>query len=933
MRRLMTFVLGLALSMTMFAVPAQAAPPDHIDLDRLQVLLDGSPAGIEGYFLTVQGGPTAAQQSPKQVKMTVLAIADKSGPDGALIMFKADMTDPVMQNIGGIAAGMSGSPLYIKDGTDKVIGALSYGDVFTLDGLGLATPIEYMINTQNSFPPVSNSTLSLDRDVAVDGKTIKRVRVTTSGVPSQKAGTVTMRPLFGLRVSGVPQGSAVYKKLKKITDDKGVQLFSGGSGQCSQAAGYSAPYTAGGSIGAYYTLGSSEIGGYGTVTYVDGDTVMAFGHPMDWVGKTDLFATNVWMSGIWGSAMEPYKVGCAGQVQGALTQDRSAAIGVDVNATTVSTLATSSVSVNEGAVRTGSGETRIAEGTFTAGYGPIAAAIAVSDPVYRVANQTTMAGSATTATTVKVTGAGQSYTLTRPDVWSGSDVLGATAQDAELMVSLFDQPGLDARIESVDLQAAVDQSNRTASITSVSGGPIAVGQNTIAVTITPVGKAPVVIPVSITVPANAVIDSGVAVQGGADYFGFDEEAAPELSSLADVVKFLKELPTNNQIVVDMSDANGNPVRVGTANTDFYLQGATFPMSVVGALMADLPQAALGDTVTLMAVPSGLATGEPITLSKRIAGTTEWQTVGTTAIATTPDGMAAAVFTVTADASSTYRASWPGNKDYLGWASTTDVSVAPMIAIDGRRTGSSWSVTATSDPQVAGSPVTVQTKSGGTWKDVASATIGADGTAAVKWKAGPKSVKARAVLPASARLLGATSPAVRLNSSVLRINTAVKPNRAGNVTVALRSANGKAVKGVRFRVQRDTGSGWEPAANGSLRRTTRLWLANGDYRVTVPKQKRVPAQVREPLSVSSAGIVIRKATGGSGRARVTVLPPVPLRFTVQKLQAGQWLPVGGVRRISPPSMTWSRQLPQGRYRFAFPKQAGFGAATSDPVRVR
>ena len=50
------------------------------------------------------------------------------------------MTDPVMKDIGGIAAGMSGSPLFIDVGGDKMIGALSYGDIFTLNGLGLATP-------------------------------------------------------------------------------------------------------------------------------------------------------------------------------------------------------------------------------------------------------------------------------------------------------------------------------------------------------------------------------------------------------------------------------------------------------------------------------------------------------------------------------------------------------------------------------------------------------------------------------------------------------------------------------------------------------------------------------------------------------------------------------------------------------------------------
>ena len=40
---------------------------------------------------------------------------------------------------------MSGSPVYVDDGgVDKLIGALSYGSDFTIGGMFLATPVEYM---------------------------------------------------------------------------------------------------------------------------------------------------------------------------------------------------------------------------------------------------------------------------------------------------------------------------------------------------------------------------------------------------------------------------------------------------------------------------------------------------------------------------------------------------------------------------------------------------------------------------------------------------------------------------------------------------------------------------------------------------------------------------------------------------------------------
>ena len=71
--------------------------------------------------------------------------------------------------------------------------------------------------------------------------------------------------------------------------------------------------------GTYFGLGAINFGGYGTVTYVDGTTAMGYGHPLMQLGQTDLFATNVWMDGIWGSSYQPYKLGCPGQINGALT--------------------------------------------------------------------------------------------------------------------------------------------------------------------------------------------------------------------------------------------------------------------------------------------------------------------------------------------------------------------------------------------------------------------------------------------------------------------------------------------------------------------------------------------------------------------------------------------------------------------------------------
>ena len=46
---------------------------------------------------------------------------------------------------------MSGSPVLVRDGAvDKVVGALSMGDIFATNGLALATPIQDMLSVERA---------------------------------------------------------------------------------------------------------------------------------------------------------------------------------------------------------------------------------------------------------------------------------------------------------------------------------------------------------------------------------------------------------------------------------------------------------------------------------------------------------------------------------------------------------------------------------------------------------------------------------------------------------------------------------------------------------------------------------------------------------------------------------------------------------------
>lgn len=110
---------------------AGAAPTNPtLSLAKLQAKLAASPTGtVDGYFLTAVKGATIAS-----IPCVIEGVVPQAAYDnGDLILFEAG--GPVIDQAGGIAAGMSGSPVYVSDGgIDKLVGAVSYGEYDTIGG-------------------------------------------------------------------------------------------------------------------------------------------------------------------------------------------------------------------------------------------------------------------------------------------------------------------------------------------------------------------------------------------------------------------------------------------------------------------------------------------------------------------------------------------------------------------------------------------------------------------------------------------------------------------------------------------------------------------------------------------------------------------------------------------------------------------------------
>jgi hypothetical protein len=717
-RRAVLLALALVLASIVACAAggrAAAAPLEPtLNLQQLQALLDASSTGtVTGYFLTIDKGSHIAR-----IPMTVDSIVDNAGPDGSLILFQADMTDPVMATIGNIAGGMSGSPLYVPDGgTDKLIGALSYGDSFTLAGYGLATPIEYMSAIESKYPvgPVTargaqasssaspaTYTATLRRPVAAGGGAVDRVVVTpNAAVAAQTAkpnGTLVFAPMESAQISGLPYGSKAYQAMAGALQKRGITVQRGlGAGSAGSGSAFVAPLQAGSSLAAMYAIGDFYSGSIGTVTYVDGARLMAFGHPLDWIGATSDYLCNFRVDAIWADSMEAYKVGSLGVLRGTVTQDRGSGVGARLDATPAQIPVTAHASVTTDATRTADASSQITQfwADDQSGLGATLAASAVSVPVYRAGDVTKLPGSATTVSTVKVTDGTNHYTVKVTNIWDDpTDVLYETAQDVSTALSTLEAnpDGIaPATIESVDLQATVSSARRAAKIVDISvPGGLRAGANIVKVTMYVNGVAlPRTVDVPLTIPAgtstSGQIQAQSAIAAASDGGGLSVARSatarvtdPRLT-LAQTVDALNAAPTNDMVAVTFTPTGSDPLSAsvttasGTAHTDWVVSGKTAKTAYPMTLSAAPATAKRNHRVTLHGVVAGLSSPAKVHIYRRYLGTRTTKLVATLNAMPASDGAVFAWRSGRLRKPAVFSASWDGNDTVLGTGASVVVT--------------------------------------------------------------------------------------------------------------------------------------------------------------------------------------------------------------------------------------------------------------------
>jgi hypothetical protein len=207
----------------------------------------------------------------------------------------------------GVAEGFSGSPVYCPDslGTMENAGAISEGIGQYGNNVVLATPIEQMLGEPVQPPPDTP-------------------RLAAKPTPLQAP----------LTIGGL--SPSVFGLVQRAGERAGRMILAAPIGASQVTSFPVQPLVPGASVSASYSSGDVPMGAVGTVTYVDGQTVYAFGHELDGAGRRDLLLQDAYVYYVVNNPdpteQPSFKLAVPGHTEGTLSSDTPNAVIGEIGA-------------------------------------------------------------------------------------------------------------------------------------------------------------------------------------------------------------------------------------------------------------------------------------------------------------------------------------------------------------------------------------------------------------------------------------------------------------------------------------------------------------------------------------------------------------------------------------------------------------------------
>jgi hypothetical protein len=303
------------------AVAAAGLPGDHpAEIFPLEKIVPG----LKGYGFSDLGGGMGIQRFDVEMIGTLRRYAPKQD------LILAKVSGAGLEH-SGIIAGMSGSPIYV-DG--KLVGALAYGWPFSKDPICGITPIQIMLDIRHApaAAPVpiggpaarASQLVSMFASHRFDGALDSLLAPFRQ---SDASGAMSRLPL-PVSFAGAAGGDAGWL-FGRVAEAAGwVAAPAGSSGQSPKAASdeTTSPVRPGSSLATVLLSGDMLLAATGTATWVEGDSVLAFGHPFLSMGPIDMPMARAEVLTVLPSVYRSFKFADTGPVFGSVTQDRSTGI-------------------------------------------------------------------------------------------------------------------------------------------------------------------------------------------------------------------------------------------------------------------------------------------------------------------------------------------------------------------------------------------------------------------------------------------------------------------------------------------------------------------------------------------------------------------------------------------------------------------------------
>ncbi len=245
----------------------------------------------------------------------------------------------VIKRAGGIAAGMSGSPVYIDN---RLVGGISAGWVMTDHTVGLVTPIEEMLEIWN-YPRLSKVNVNdqvetvwnLNQPLQIKGKTINRIRE-VDFVPFEvkEDEMVFKRVAADLFVDGLSGKAA--ENFKKQLKNKNLKMAQNLPEIGPETSAQEIPppasgaYEPGSAIGIQLARGDINLSTLGTLTHRDKNRILMLAHSFLKKGRVSFLMTGAHIYHSFASVQMPFKIGAPTEMLGIINQDREKGLAGEI---------------------------------------------------------------------------------------------------------------------------------------------------------------------------------------------------------------------------------------------------------------------------------------------------------------------------------------------------------------------------------------------------------------------------------------------------------------------------------------------------------------------------------------------------------------------------------------------------------------------------